>query len=620
MQSHRVPGQVRAMTAWPRSSTSSAGRAFGHGVEAPLPDGRTRPLLVPSEPAEHLHGQAHRADVRRHVCPRPPAVSEESRGRRRAARARRQDGAARRGPLSRRQLSRRGHARRAPLRADRGHGRRSTASQQFHGIGKSHRRQDRRVPGHGHAGGARGASAARARGRAAADADPGHRTETRHAVRARAATCKRRRPAGRARQRPGRGVAATRREGRGRTPPGAASASTTRSQRLPLAIALPAAEEVMRQLQQCCRGGVDRARRAAFAAGRKPPATSTSWSPPPSRRRSSHAFTSLPLVKQVLGAGDTRAVDRHRRRRADRPARRRARQRSARRCSTSRARKSTTSSCARWRFAKGSRSTSTASFAVDDDATQPRQPHRGGGLRRARAALDSARAARGRGRNRARSRGKLPRLVELGDIRGDLHLHTRLTDGSSTSPRWSRRGVGARLRVHGDHRSQSGARHHRWADRRRIARRARADRGAAAGVPGHAPAVRRRGRHSRRRAAGLQRRVPGESATSWWRRSTRRCRNRATVQTVAPARGDREPARRRRSRHPTGRLLGKRPGYEFDLRAVLDALARTGTAIEVSGQPERLDLDADAHPRGRRSRRAAGAEHRRARAGPDRAA
>jgi DNA polymerase (family 10) len=46
--------------------------------------------------------------------------------------------------------------------------------------------------------------------------------------------------------------------------------------------------------------------------------------------------------------------------------------------------------------------------------------------------------------------------------------------------------------------------------------------------------------------------------------------------------------------HPTGRLLGKRPGYEIDLAAVLDACARTGTAIEVSGQPERLDLDADA--------------------------
>jgi DNA polymerase (family 10) len=45
--------------------------------------------------------------------------------------------------------------------------------------------------------------------------------------------------------------------------------------------------------------------------------------------------------------------------------------------------------------------------------------------------------------------------------------------------------------------------------------------------------------------------------------------------------------------HPTGRLLGKRPGYEIDLGVVLDACAECGTAIEVSGQPERLDLDAD---------------------------
>ena len=32
-------------------------------------------------------------------------------------------------------------------------------------------------------------------------------------------------------------------------------------------------------------------------------------------------------------------------------------------------------------------------------------------------------------------RGELPRLVELGDLKGDLHLHTRLTDGSSTDRR-----------------------------------------------------------------------------------------------------------------------------------------------------------------------------------------
>jgi DNA polymerase (family 10) len=42
--------------------------------------------------------------------------------------------------------------------------------------------------------------------------------------------------------------------------------------------------------------------------------------------------------------------------------------------------------------------------------------------------------------------------------------------------------------------------------------------------------------------------------------------------------------------HPTGRLLGKRPAYDVDLEALCAAAARTGTALEVNGSPERLDL------------------------------
>ena len=41
--------------------------------------------------------------------------------------------------------------------------------------------------------------------------------------------------------------------------------------------------------------------------------------------------------------------------------------------------------------------------------------------------------------------------------------------------------------------------------------------------------------------------------------------------------------------HPTGRY-GSYPGYEFDYDAVFAAAARTGTALELDGQPERLDL------------------------------
>jgi DNA polymerase (family X) len=42
--------------------------------------------------------------------------------------------------------------------------------------------------------------------------------------------------------------------------------------------------------------------------------------------------------------------------------------------------------------------------------------------------------------------------------------------------------------------------------------------------------------------------------------------------------------------HPTGRMLGSFAGYEFDYDAVFAAAARTGTALEVDGQALRLDL------------------------------
>ncbi len=43
--------------------------------------------------------------------------------------------------------------------------------------------------------------------------------------------------------------------------------------------------------------------------------------------------------------------------------------------------------------------------------------------------------------------------------------------------------------------------------------------------------------------------------------------------------------------HPTGRMLGLRDGYTFDVEAVLQAAAATGTALEINAAPERLDLD-----------------------------
>ncbi|HYW68652.1 MAG TPA: DNA polymerase/3'-5' exonuclease PolX, partial [bacterium] len=43
--------------------------------------------------------------------------------------------------------------------------------------------------------------------------------------------------------------------------------------------------------------------------------------------------------------------------------------------------------------------------------------------------------------------------------------------------------------------------------------------------------------------------------------------------------------------HPTGRLLGTRPAYDVDIEAVMEAAAETGTALEINSHYERLDLN-----------------------------
>jgi len=42
--------------------------------------------------------------------------------------------------------------------------------------------------------------------------------------------------------------------------------------------------------------------------------------------------------------------------------------------------------------------------------------------------------------------------------------------------------------------------------------------------------------------------------------------------------------------HPSGRLIGKRDGYDFDVEALVEACADHGTFLEINSQPHRLDL------------------------------
>ncbi len=48
--------------------------------------------------------------------------------------------------------------------------------------------------------------------------------------------------------------------------------------------------------------------------------------------------------------------------------------------------------------------------------------------------------------------------------------------------------------------------------------------------------------------------------------------------------------------HPTGRVLGRRDPYPLDFDRIVEACARTGTALEISASPSRLDLS-DLHAR-----------------------
>lgn len=43
--------------------------------------------------------------------------------------------------------------------------------------------------------------------------------------------------------------------------------------------------------------------------------------------------------------------------------------------------------------------------------------------------------------------------------------------------------------------------------------------------------------------------------------------------------------------HLTGRLLNRRPGYELDIERILEETARSHTALEINSHPDRLDID-----------------------------
>ncbi|MGH2572431.1 MAG: DNA polymerase/3'-5' exonuclease PolX [Actinomycetota bacterium] len=191
-----------------------------------------------------------------------------------------------------------------------------------------------------------------------------------------------------------------------------------------------------------------------------------------------------------------------------------------------------------------------------------------------------------RGEIEAALHGDLPKLVELKDIRGDLHTHTNLTDGLSTLEQMIATARDRRYAYYAvtDHAPNLWMQ--RMTDQKMLAQRKRVRE-----LEKQGKMVLLHGSELNIDADGNVDWGPeflegfdvlvasvhtefNQSKEQMTRRIARACEN-PFVNIIG---------------HPTTRKIGQRPPIEFDLEEVFAAAARTGTALEINSYPDRLDL------------------------------
>lgn len=185
--------------------------------------------------------------------------------------------------------------------------------------------------------------------------------------------------------------------------------------------------------------------------------------------------------------------------------------------------------------------------------------------------------------------GALPDLVTLADIRGDLHVHTKWSDGSHDLDAIAEaaRKRGYRYIAITDHSKGLGIAH--GLDEARLAEQGMLIDGANkrhAGftiLKGSEVDIRSDGRLdlSDEALAGLD--IVVASIHSGFRQP----REQITKRLLAAIRNPCVSV----IAHPTGRLIGERDAYDVDLEAVLKEAARYGVAMEINAYPLRLDLN-----------------------------
>ena len=203
-------------------------------------------------------------------------------------------------------------------------------------------------------------------------------------------------------------------------------------------------------------------------------------------------------------------------------------------------------------------------------------------LREDRGEIDAARS------------GELPDLVTLADIKGDLHVHTRLSDGSHDLGTLveAARARGYSYIAITDHTKGLGVAH--GLDEKRLAEEVRQIDAANKQLRGFMVLrgtevdIRSDGRLDLPDSALAPLDIVVASVHSGFRQT----REQITKRLLAAVRNPYVTV----IAHPTGRLIGERDAYEVDMEAVLKEAAKYRVAMEINAYPLRLDLN-DLHVR-----------------------